>query len=516
MMKRRYFAIAAGAAVAVFAAFGAAGASALWSAKDTVAVTANAGTTGLTLTGFDALTATYQYPSPLTSVANVTLTNSGTLPLTGFSSTTTVPTSGDAATLAGELAVSIWANPSNATCPTTAPSGTTAYTGTWAAMPSWLSGQDTLAVGASAHYCIATSISSTNAQSVSNTTLTPQVTITASKSAWTTGAIATSGYTLSAVSAATVTETEASISAPDSSTTTVTGIAINQGASPTSTSAIDSGNGTLTTPYYFCPVITVSVPNDGQAHSWSIAIDTTKPPYNGLTLTAAMLESNGAYTAKIQSVVNGVYTLVGAETVGTNGTTLNAVDWANHPGSVANTPLTYPQSTNVIFCENQNLNPGVYPAGSGTYSIDAVNIQSCANQANPALTLSDACLYASVSGLYPHFYIGWELDIDWTALVNASSLNASDKATLLGRSSIRFGTLTATGPGTQSTGFGSPAMTIIHCTDNTAPGCTDTQASNSDTWFVLATNSSGQYGFSAATGGITGGQTNTWKTSLAH
>lgn len=164
------------------AALGCAGVSyALWSSQATASSTVQAGAVGVTLTGGESLAVTYS-ASTLVNTGSLTVGNAGSV----SSNYTTVVTlgAGASAALASAVQVAVW--PSPGTCAATAPSS--ASTGTWASAPA-LSG--TLAAGASATWCVRTSVTAAQVTANPNTQVAPTFTATASVGTW--GATAATG-----------------------------------------------------------------------------------------------------------------------------------------------------------------------------------------------------------------------------------------------------------------------------------------------------------------------------------
>ncbi|GAA2237417.1 hypothetical protein N1031_11500 [Herbiconiux moechotypicola] len=127
--------------------------------------TANAATASVSATGTAALTTTYQVPvvSPGTSatrIAPISFTNTGTAPLT-----LTMAIANTNSTLAANITLTLW---SQASCGTTIPSSGT-VAGTLNAPPSLPSGAASVAVGATATLCVATTLATTTAASQGQT-----------------------------------------------------------------------------------------------------------------------------------------------------------------------------------------------------------------------------------------------------------------------------------------------------------------------------------------------------------
>lgn len=146
---------------------------ALWTSQATASSSVAAGKVGVTLSGTDALAVTYT-SSTLSKSAAITVLNTGTVSVNY--STAVALTSGASSPLASAAVVKAW--PSSGDC-SSAPSDASA--GSWSSVPS-LTG--TLAAGASAVWCVLTSITLSQAGSLGPTSVSPTFTVTGTVGSW--------------------------------------------------------------------------------------------------------------------------------------------------------------------------------------------------------------------------------------------------------------------------------------------------------------------------------------------
>ena len=147
---------------------------ALWTSQASASSSVAAGTTGVTLSGVDALAVVYG-GSTLSRSSVVTVLNSGTV--AASYSTSVALTAGASSPLATATVVTAWPSPGDCS---SVPSA--ALSGSWASVPS-LTG--TLAAGASAQWCVRTSITSAQASTLGATSITPEFTATVTIGSWT-------------------------------------------------------------------------------------------------------------------------------------------------------------------------------------------------------------------------------------------------------------------------------------------------------------------------------------------
>ena len=182
MMKKLAIALAA----ALFLTLAGTGAGyALWSSRASVGSTVSAGTVVVTSTdSFASLSGPYTTTSP-TNAAPITVSNTGTIP----APYTLSLAAQSATTLATGVAVRTWpvASTAPATCSTTVAIPTSATSSNWTNVPV-LTG--TLAAGASAFYCVRTSITSAQVTSLAGTSVMATQTLISAVGRWTSTATA--------------------------------------------------------------------------------------------------------------------------------------------------------------------------------------------------------------------------------------------------------------------------------------------------------------------------------------
>lgn len=176
---RRLTAVIAAVVVIGLAASGAT--YALWSSTATATATVTAGSAGVTITGGSSLAVTYS-ASVRSRAGSLVVTNSGTVP-TSYTTAATLGT-GSSTGLASAVRVTVWPMP--ATCAATPPAG--AVSGTWSAVPA-IAGA--LAPGASATWCVRTSVTAAQASSFAGAQVTPALTTTATIGAWSASSVTT-------------------------------------------------------------------------------------------------------------------------------------------------------------------------------------------------------------------------------------------------------------------------------------------------------------------------------------
>ncbi|AYG04165.1 hypothetical protein D7I44_11915 [Gryllotalpicola protaetiae] len=466
--------IAAAAAMVAALVGVASSAVAQWTSGDTVNASISAGNVGLTLSGFDKLSANYSSSGILTSSAQVTVHNSSTLPLRTLTASTAIPGGNGSQTLASKVSVKIWPG-SCASMPSTG-----VISATWATMPNWLANQSALAAAADASYCIQSSISATDANSNPSLTLSPVVTVTGNDYNFSTGAVAAASFTLATLASTdpqTVTPGQVGVSLPSGSNLSDVSITMPQKDpdwGTTATTNIDSTTGTIKNQQYTCMVITVTGQTTASG-DWSFQLDNSVAPFNRTALTDAMFAQSSYQTARIlakpQSGV-GVYTIGGIHKG--SATTFNQQVWNDAKGSdgfnsyVWNTPIPAPPpgqpplTTQVHLCLNIGNTPQSLNPGAGTFSVAQPVLAGCPDQnadptkdltQNPAMPAGSGlltssipaggngavvCLYVKLTGLYPHFYIGYSFSIDWKGLLANSGLSSAQQQSLASASAYNW------------------------------------------------------------------------------
>ncbi|GAA4174822.1 hypothetical protein [Gryllotalpicola koreensis] len=456
---RRRLALVLGIALAVVASLGAGGAAqALWSANATATTSASSGTVAATASGLDGLGYRFTSSSATSTTTLVRLSNTGTLPVTGFTSTIGYVSGSQA--LASAITWTIWDAGRNATSCPSAPAASS--TGNWGAatltMPAPATAIPAQAPAAYEGYCVTSTLAS-SAPAGQTVKLTLSVTALDQKWVSATPASAAISFTSPAADPAVVAPAQAGISTPAGSNLSDVSLTMPQGDVPwgsTSNSNINPTSGQITNQKYTCVIITVTG-QSGATGDWSFQLDNSVAPFNGAILTNAMFATSGYQSAQILAKPsNGVgsYTIGGIHQG--SATTFNQQVWNDPRGSdgfssyVWNTPLPPKQTTQVHLCLNIDGTPPVKAQGAGTYTVAQPVLAGCpADGINPATAGSSAmtspipsngnvCLYVTLTGLYPHFYIGYTVSIDWAALVKNSSLTASQKAKVLGESAYSW------------------------------------------------------------------------------
>ncbi len=147
-MPRRLRNAAIGVGLTIFLALSATGVHAAWTASTSKSATASNSAVGLTSSGISALGATYATQNQPAAVKLITLTNTGSTPLT----ISRVSVS-DTNVLSGVIRLALWQKPAG-DCQTSAPTG--AYTTLLDSGVKTLSGMPTVAAGSSVHLCVIT------------------------------------------------------------------------------------------------------------------------------------------------------------------------------------------------------------------------------------------------------------------------------------------------------------------------------------------------------------------------
>lgn len=277
---------------------GTGGTYAAWSASVTLpGATLQTGTSGVQLGGVTALTRTLTSAS--SSSAVVTVANTGTAPLRHFTTSATV-TAGSAA-LASAVKLTIWpvAN-GTTTCPAP-PTSPAPATGSWAAAPQWLAAQGALGAGATASYCILSTIAAADWVADANTSASVAVGVTG-----TTGTDG-SGWSASSTQSFTLTDPPASTSgAIDNNNTAGTSLTVTQSA---------GANGAI------CFALHVAS-TDGSKNPWQLTIHSSSPVFLGVPFASwtwpqgtASFEILSGPDAQGNVVIDGV-----GGTTGSNGT----------------------------------------------------------------------------------------------------------------------------------------------------------------------------------------------------
>jgi hypothetical protein len=457
---RRRIALVLGVALVVVASIGAGGAAqALWSANATASSRVGSGTVAATASGLDALGYQFASSSASSTPTLVKLSNTGTLPVTGFTGAISY-VSGSTA-LASAITWTIWDAGRNATSCPSAP--TTPATGTWGAaaiaVPAPSNPIPAQAPASYEAYCV---MSTLGASAPSGQTVKLTLGVTALDQKWVgaTPASATITFTSPAADPSVVAPGQVGISTPAGSNLSNVSLTMPQGDVPwgsSSNSNIDSTSGKITNQKYTCLIITVTG-QSGATGDWSFQLDNSVAPFNGAVLTNDMFATSKYQTARILAKPSngvGVYTIGGIHQGAA--TTFNQQVWDDPVGSdgfhsyVWNTPLSANQTTQVHLCLNIDGLPPMMAQGAGTYTVGKAVLAACpaggVNPATPAgsgaMTSSipangTVCVYVPLTGLYPHFYIGYTVSIDWATLVNSSSLTPSQKTKVLGESAYNW------------------------------------------------------------------------------
>jgi hypothetical protein len=396
---RRRLALILGVALVVVASLGAGGiANAKWSASATATGSVISGSVTAGVSGFDQLNgATFTSTANTAGPVNVTFTNTGTLPLTGFG---VHVTSTGTQSLADSTTMQVWDNAQSTVCAST-PGTAASWSGKLDAAIAWPSPPSAVQPTTNAHenYCVKLTMSPV----VSGLSITPTFTITGSDGGWHSPAAASAAFTLTtkAPDPREVTPGQIGISPADSATSIgritlpVYGTTGNENEYP---------DGTMITPSWAC----VYVPVSTTTSAWKVAVNMSMPPFNGVPLTNAELNIDGIQTGTLVSVspdANGVYYVHGPST-----------------------------RTSFSFCV-QGKAPKVMSPGLTTYTVSPVTVGSCTDSAKLPTVTTDVCLYTTVSGAYPHFEIGYTVSADFAALSKTSGLNSAVSGYLANRPS---------------------------------------------------------------------------------
>ncbi|MFT4009140.1 MAG: signal peptidase I [Nocardioidaceae bacterium] len=150
---------------------------------------------------------------------------------------------------------------------------------------------------------------------------------------------------------------------------------------------------TVNNPASFC--VTVR-PETSSATSvqWRLKIDTTELPWNGKApenITGAVVDSSPD--------ASGVMYLEG-----TDASWLSSFDETQE-----NATIVAGQRPLVTLCVYNGGLPSVVASGSGTYTYTTV-LSSGAQD-------SYACAETTITGYYPTFYVGWQIQVDWKAVL---------------------------------------------------------------------------------------------------
>ncbi|GAA4166209.1 hypothetical protein GCM10022286_30520 [Gryllotalpicola daejeonensis] len=262
-------------AVAIAAAWvavgltGTGGTFAAWSSSVTLPdATLHTGSAGLRLDGFDQLGATFATGALTAGPDKVTLTNTGTATLRGFTASTALAGTG-ASTLATALTVTFWPIANGTACGTAPQS---AITGKWSSVPNWLANQGPLAPGAVSTYCVTTTSTSAATTSYAGKSVTPTVTVTAATQIG-------GGWSATAQGAPFTFSTPA----PWTKVTNPTQYGISAGNGTAIT--VTSQSQTIDGDDYLCFDIAASGGYGGRNGSgWQVLINTTKSPFRGVAV----------------------------------------------------------------------------------------------------------------------------------------------------------------------------------------------------------------------------------------
>ena len=414
---KRQLALILGVALVIVASIGVGGAAqALWSANATVAAKATSGSVSLTESGLEK--AGGQYSSAATSFGPtaVTFKNTGTLPLSNF--TTALAQSGTGS-LPASITLVIWDNGTTTSCPSSAPNGATKSTESWAGPITWPA-LSSLAAGASRVFCLTSSMTPSNVSSAGGTAVTTALTVTGSDNGWSASAAGTVSQSVAA-DPSTVTSGQIGGANPSNVTFSAAGVQSGWGDWPThANSDIDNTSGTIKNQDYFCVGFTVTS-TTAAAATWSFQIDTSVPPYNGVALTDSMVTTGNAKVSAVSGKPT-LFTITGTQ------------------------PIKAPNTADVQLCLDPGDNAPVLAAGSGTYTVGTPVVAACpaAKDYSSALaamgtrppTTGSVCLYLKIDGHYPHFWVGYTTSVNWTSVLNsASSLTQAERNTLATKTS---------------------------------------------------------------------------------
>jgi hypothetical protein len=419
---RRRLALILGVALVVVASLGAGGiANAMWSASATASASASSGAVAASVSGFGQLNG-----AVLTSSANtagpvaVTFSNTGTLPLTGFA---VHVTSTGSTSLAHSTTLQVWDNGQSTLCGS-GPGSAASWSGRLDAAIAWPAPAAAIPATAGEHenYCVTLTMSPVPA----GLSITPTLTVTGEDGAWLAPTSAAAAFTLTTKAADPRDVTPSQIGISPANTDTSIG-RITLPVYGTTGDENENPDGTMITPSWAC----VYVPVATTGPTWKVAVNMSVPPFNGAPLTNAALDISGTQTGTLVSTLpdaNGVYYVQG-------------------PSS----------RTSFSFCVEGKA-PKVMSPGPGTYTVSPVTVGSCSDASRLPTVTTDVCLYASVTGAYPHFEIGYTVSADLAALSRTSGLNSAVSGYLaklpgtLGADGIRWSTVSSSPGGVYLSG----------------------------------------------------------------
>lgn len=390
---KRHLALVIAIALTVITVIGiGGGALAAWSDNSAATGTVTGGK--VAVTAQNASNTSYQFTSGTTSpAARIELKNTGSVPITGFTASVS-GTAGSA--LATVVTYTVWdlglnSTSSCGTAPTQpAPLTWATITMSWPALASGTS----VPPGQFEAYCIASTISANDFAANPGASTSPTIAFTGVDHSWTSTASTAAAVALSLSTPAPATPSATTIDPPDAGITPQLG-------SVTVSGTVD-GNGTISNAYYICLDIKAT-PTIRTLGFWSFQIDTTLPPWNGSAPAQWWSTQPDGVGGVSGPDKNGIVTL--------SGWSVTAVDIP------------------VCIHEDSGAKPAVQPAGSETYTVGNSRLASCASAASPA-TLHDACIYTTVTGNYPYFYINYQFTVNVYQVVNGSGVSTSLKTSL--------------------------------------------------------------------------------------
>lgn len=251
------------------------------------------------------------------------------------------------------------------------------------------------------------------------------------------GAIATPAHAAFSSTSGTGTSSFAAAAAfQTASPTTVTAAQLGISPATPGTSIVDASipvdsAGTIASPYN--PCVTVHITSTSGSQKWEVKVNSTQAPYNSAPVSAWNLQLNGATTGRIVSGpdANGYVYITGAESVSLL-YPFGSTDWLTK--QAVNTPVAPGQVATLYFCISigaSNTAP-VLPAvdaasGATNYTVSAPTLVGAGGGAP---TADYACAAVTVTGYYPHFWIGYKFSLDWTALIQAAQTSGQISPTI--------------------------------------------------------------------------------------
>lgn len=372
-----------------------------WSTGTATSGSVTAGTADLDVSGTAGLA--YEFKAGNLAVATtVTIENTGSLPLSGLTARTTATGAAAAA-----VNVAVWPLTGGCTSTSQPPSG--AVTGTWASLPNWA--PSTLAAHTSATYCVLAAMTAGDVTANRNTAVTATLSVTGADGSWTAVATAPAFTESITAPAPEITPAEAGISGPtyDISIPSVT-------ISPMASDGTVGGSGT------YCLHVTVEPSFWGVANGWSFKIATAQAPYNSAPRGNWSVTSGNATISSFSA----------------GSLTIRGTGWIYAP--------TVVDICVVASSANQTLTA----EGANTYRVGTSTLASCDDR-GLAATATNACIWTDVTGLSPHFYVGFQYSFNVQSIVDATTSLPASVRTPLRSKSVR-GVSATTGVSEVTTG----------------------------------------------------------------